>query len=109
MGERRHRAGPERGRLMDLEYHHGADAPVDEDAHLPQHDWLLVPLIPLTAKEVEMLARGQRVVFKKLDIHDTSQVRGSAVYCARCQLPLERMTAREQHACRGSGEPSGGR
>lgn len=80
---------------MDLEYE------PDPDAGLPAHDFLLVPLIPLTDKEVKMLSTGQRVVFKKLDIHDPAQVRGSAVYCARCEIPLERLGDGEREVCRG--------
>lgn len=74
------------------------------NGELPPHDFLLVPLIPLTSKEVRMLETGQRVVFRKLDIHDASQVRGAAVYCARCQISLEALGSGERDGCRGPVE-----
>lgn len=67
---------------------------------LPPHDFLLVPLIPLTAKEVRQLEKGERLVIRKLDIQDQGQVRGAAVYCARCQIPLERLGSGERDVCR---------
>lgn len=74
---------------------------VDPDEGLPSHDFVLVPIIPLTRKEVNLLSGGQRVVFKKLDIYDRAQVRGAAVYCARCEIPLERLGDGEREVCRG--------
>lgn len=77
------------------------DDAYDQTDELPPHDWLLVPLIPITAREAQRLEEGTRVVFKKLDIQDPSQVRGAAVYCARCQIPLEKLGAGERDVCRG--------
>lgn len=71
---------------------------------LPEHDWILSVLIPVTATEIRKLAEGQRLVFSKLDPRDRSQVRGSAVYCAVCQRPWEELTPEDRTGCRGADE-----
>lgn len=71
---------------------------------LPPHDLLLSVLIPITRAELRRLEVGQRLVFKKLDPRDASQVRGSGVFCGRCQLPWEKMSEYEREGCRGSDD-----
>ncbi|HEY4451050.1 MAG TPA: hypothetical protein VGN13_05600 [Solirubrobacteraceae bacterium] len=71
------------------------------NGELQEHDWLLSLLIPITTGELLRLERNQRVVFRKVDPQDASQVRGSGVFCGRCQLPWEKMTDVERERCRG--------
>lgn len=82
--------------------------PFSYDAHreevLQPHDWLLSALIPITQGELRRLHTGERVVFKKLDVRDPSQVRGSGVFCGRCRLSWERMSKTEREDCRGADE-----
>ena len=68
------------------------------------HDWILTVNVPVTDREVQRLGAGIRVVFKKLDVYDPSQVRGAAVFCARCEIPWARMTLEERGVCRGEDD-----
>lgn len=85
-----------------------ADHPFSYEQHaeekLQPHDWLLSILVPITQGELRRLETGERVVFKSLNVRDASQVRGSAVFCGRCDLPWERMTETEREDCRGVDE-----
>ena len=67
-----------------------------------QHDFVLAMLVPITSAELERFKKGQRIVFRKVDPRDESQVRASAVFCATCQLPYEGMGWGELERCRGS-------
>ncbi len=84
------------------------DMPVDDvlrrhalAEELPAHDWLLTMNVPITLGELKRWEDGQRVVFRKLDPHDESQVRHAGVWCARCLLAYAAMSERERQGCRG--------
>lgn len=68
------------------------------------HDWVLSMLVPITSAELERFKKGQRVIFRKVDPRDASQVRASAVFCAACQLPYEKMGWGELERCRGGDD-----
>lgn len=69
-----------------------------------QHDWVLSMLMPITSAELERFEKGRRVVFRKVDPRDTSQVRAAAVFCAACQLPYEKMGWGELERCLGGDD-----
>ena len=63
---------------------------------LPEHEWVLSALVPITRKDIDRFAAGQRFRFGV----PAEGVR-TGVFCARCQTPFEQMTPREQERCRG--------
>ena len=65
------------------------------------HEWLLSVVMYTDLRDVERLAAGQRVVFRKVDVLDADRVRGSAAFCGRCQLTYQQMTGAERERCRG--------